>query len=81
MPDDTVIFSSSAIPGNAMSINRVINKLYLKGATVYTTSDDANVHTSGHAKQDELKLLLDYLSLSILCQFMVNIECLKVLLI
>ncbi len=57
MPDDTVIFSSSAIPGNAMSINRVINKLYLKGATVYTTSDDANVHTSGHAKQDELKLL------------------------
>ena len=57
MPEDTVIFSSSAIPGNAMSINRVINKLYLKGATVYTTSDDANVHTSGHAKQDELKLL------------------------
>lgn len=57
MPEDTVIFSSSAIPGNALSINRVINKLYLKGATVYTTSDDANVHTSGHAKQDELKLL------------------------
>lgn len=58
MPEDTVIFSSSAIPGNALSINRVVNKLYLKGATVYTTSDDVNIHTSGHGRQDELKLLL-----------------------
>ena len=58
MPEDTVIFSSSAIPGNAMSINRVINKLYLKGAKVYTTSNDVDIHTSGHGKQDELKLLL-----------------------
>ncbi len=57
MPEDTVIFSSSAIPGNALSINRVINKLYLKGATVYTTSDDVNIHTSGHGRQEELKLL------------------------
>jgi ribonuclease J len=58
MPEDTVIFSSSPIPGNAMSINRVINKLYLKGAKVYTTSSEVDIHTSGHAKQDELKLLL-----------------------
>jgi len=58
MPDDTVIFSSSPIPGNAMSINRVINKLYLKGAKVYTNSNETDIHTSGHAKQDELKLLL-----------------------
>lgn len=58
MPDDTVIFSSSPIPGNAVNINRVINKLYLKGAKVYTTSSEADIHTSGHAKQDELKLLL-----------------------
>ncbi len=58
MPNDTVIFSSSPIPGNALSINRVINKLYLKGANVYTTSSEADIHTSGHAKQDELKLLL-----------------------
>ena len=57
MPNDTVIFSSSPIPGNALSINRVINKLYLKGAKVYTNASEQNVHTSGHARQDELKLL------------------------
>lgn len=58
MPNDTVIFSSSPIPGNSMSINRTINKLYLKGAKVYTNASDINVHTSGHAKSEELKLLL-----------------------
>jgi len=58
MPNDTVIFSSSPIPGNSMSINRTINKLYLKGAKVYTNASELNVHTSGHAKQEELKLLL-----------------------
>ncbi|MEG2457361.1 MAG: ribonuclease J [Bacilli bacterium] len=58
MQDDTVIFSSSPIPGNALSINRVINKLYLKGAKVYTNAIETDIHTSGHAKQDELKLLL-----------------------
>ena len=58
MPEDTVIFSSSPIPGNAMSINRVINKLYLKGAKVYTNASEQNVHTSGHGRQDELKLLM-----------------------
>ena len=57
MPEDTVIFSSSPIPGNALSINRIINKLYLKGARVYTNASELNVHTSGHARQDELKLL------------------------
>ena len=58
MPNDVVIFSSSPIPGNALSINRIINKLYLKGAKVYTNTTEYDVHTSGHAKQDELKLLL-----------------------
>lgn len=57
MKDDTVIFSSSPIPGNALSINRIINKLYLKGAKVYTNASEYDIHTSGHAKQEELKLL------------------------
>lgn len=58
MPEDTVIFSSSPIPGNTLSINRIINKLYLKGAKVYTNTSEYDVHTSGHAKEEELKLLI-----------------------
>ncbi len=58
MPDDLVVFSSNPIPGNAASIDRVINKLYLKGVKVITNSDLKDIHTSGHAKQDELKLML-----------------------
>lgn len=58
MKEDVVIFSSSPIPGNALSINRIINKLYLKGAKVYTNTSEYDVHTSGHAKQEELKLLI-----------------------
>lgn len=58
LPDDLVVFSSSPIPGNASSINRVINKLYLKGVKVYTNSELSDVHTSGHAKQEEQKLML-----------------------
>lgn len=58
MPDDLVVFSSNPIPGNAASINRVINKLYLKGVHVITNSEFSDIHTSGHAKQEELKLML-----------------------
>ena len=56
--DDTVVFSSSAIPGNAVSISRTINKLYLKGVKVYTNTSLSDVHTSGHASQEELKLMI-----------------------
>ena len=58
LPDDLVVFSSNPIPGNAASINRVINKLYLKGVKVVTNSEFSDIHTSGHAKQEELKLML-----------------------
>lgn len=58
MPDDLVVFSSSPIPGNAESINRIINKLYLKGVRVFTNSELSDVHTSGHAKAEELKWML-----------------------
>ena len=58
LPDDLVVFSSSPIPGNADSINKIINKLYLKGVKVYTNSEFNDIHTSGHAKMDELKWML-----------------------
>ena len=51
--NDTVIFSSSPIPGNENMINSVINNLYKKGAIVVTE----NVHSSGHACQEEIKTI------------------------
>ena len=57
-PDDVVIFSSSAIPGNALSISKTINKLYLKGVKVYTNNVLADLHTSGHANEEEVKLMI-----------------------
>ena len=57
MPNDIVIFSSSPIPGNASSVAKTINKLYLKGVKVYTNSN-SDIHSSGHANQDELKLMI-----------------------
>ena len=57
-PDDVVVFSSSPIPGNAMSIGHTINKLYLQGVEVYTTQSLSEIHTSGHANMEELKLMI-----------------------
>lgn len=55
---DTIIFSSSAIPGNQESINRTINKLYKQGANVITNSPLTDTHTSGHASETELLIML-----------------------
>lgn len=55
---DTIIFSSSAIPGNQHSINKIINKLYRVGANVIVNSPLTDTHTSGHASEYELKLVL-----------------------
>jgi ribonuclease J len=57
IPNDVVIFSSSPIPGNAASVGKTINKLALKGVKVYTNSM-TDIHSSGHANQEELKLML-----------------------
>ncbi|MBQ7277004.1 MAG: ribonuclease J [Bacilli bacterium] len=56
---DTVIFSSSSIPGNQARINEMINKLYIKGADVITNSPLTDVHSSGHANANELQLMLN----------------------
>lgn len=57
-PGDTVIFSSSAIPGNGIMIEEVVNQLTRKGAEVLTNSVLYAVHSSGHPSQQELKLML-----------------------
>lgn len=56
-PEDLVIFSSSPIPGNEKSISRVIDELEKLGAEVIY-NQLADVHVSGHACQEELKLML-----------------------
>ncbi|MGB3368184.1 MAG: ribonuclease J [Acidaminobacteraceae bacterium] len=56
VPGDLVILSSSPIPGNEKSVKKVINLLYEKGAEVIYESL-ADVHVSGHACQEELKLI------------------------
>lgn len=57
MPNDIVIFSSSPIPGNAGSVSKTINQLYLKGVKVFTNSM-TEIHSSGHANQEELKWMI-----------------------
>ncbi|MBN2504574.1 MAG: ribonuclease J [Bacilli bacterium] len=58
IPGDTVILSSSPIPGNQESINKTINLLYKNGAHVIAQSPFADVHASGHGGQHEQKLML-----------------------
>lgn len=54
---DRVIISASAVPGNEKTVSRVINELFRRGAEVIYDKK-ANIHVSGHACQDDLKLML-----------------------
>jgi ribonuclease J len=55
---DTVILSSKFIPGNERAIGNIINKLYKRGAEVIYEKI-SNIHVSGHAAQEELKLMIN----------------------
>ncbi|MFN2544042.1 MAG: ribonuclease J [Actinomycetota bacterium] len=56
-PEDTVVLSSSMIPGNEPAIHRVLDGLYRTGANIFHVPA-ARVHVSGHAAADELKMIL-----------------------
>lgn len=58
VPGDTVVFSSSAIPGNGILIDRVVNTLTRCGAEVITNSILSDIHSSGHPGKQELRLVL-----------------------
>lgn len=55
---DTVVISASAIPGNERTISDTVNNLFREGADVFYGSEAQRIHSSGHAKRDELKLVI-----------------------
>lgn len=61
LPNDTVIYSSKAIPGNEFFINRNINKLVHAGAHVIQNSPLTDTHTTGHASQNEIRMMLSFM--------------------
>ena len=68
-PNDTIIFSSNPIPGNEKAVSKVINELSMKGAKVIFQ----DVHVSGHACQEEIKLIYSLVRPKMQFRFMVNI--------
>jgi len=57
-PDDTIVLSSSPIPGNETSVSKIIDNLFRKGANVIYNRI-SKVHVHGHASKEELKLMLE----------------------
>ena len=57
---DTVVLSASTVPGNERNVELTINNLYREGAEVIT-NNDLDVHSSGHAHRDEIKMVLSLL--------------------
>mgnify|MGYP000024354210 FL=1 len=54
-PGDTIVFSSTPIPGNEKAVSKVINELYMKGANVIFNE----THVSGHACQEEINVFIN----------------------
>ncbi|MBQ4570283.1 MAG: ribonuclease J [Bacilli bacterium] len=61
LPDDTIIYSSKPIPGNEQFINRNINNLVHAGAHVIKNNPLTDTHTTGHASQNELRMMLSFM--------------------
>lgn len=61
LPNDTIIYSSKPIPGNEQFINRNINKLIKNGATIIRNTPLTDTHTTGHASQEEIKLMFNFM--------------------
>ena len=74
--NDTIVISASPIPGNEKSIYNVINNLYRMGAEVVYEALN-NIHVSGHACQDELKILHSLVKPNSLFPYTVNTDILK----
>src|SRR6056297_1481817 len=55
---DTILFSATPIPGNELAVSNSINQLLAQGAIIKYGAD-LNLHASGHAAQEELKLMLN----------------------
>ena len=59
LPEDTVIFAASPIPGNEKDVSRIVDHLFKLGAKViYGSSSHTGMHVSGHGYQEDLKLML-----------------------
>lgn len=61
LPNDTVIYSSKAISGNEIFVNRNINNLVHAGAHVIQNSPLTDTHTTGHASQNEIRMMLSFM--------------------
>ena len=62
LPEDTIIYSSKPIPGNEQFINRNINKLVHAGCHIIKNSLLTDTHTTGHASQEEIRLMLTFMN-------------------